>query len=285
MLYKKIKDEALDIRERAAEKYNATVEKLNTAESELYQSRIASKELIDKIEKLVNSIANTPKEFKATVSKIEVAVKKFDDTEKYVEESFKNLKKAGENMIAGVTAGTAVASLAPNALMWVATTFGKASTGKAISALSGAAAQKAALAWLGRGALSAGGAGIAGGQALLSLAGPIGWGITGVSAVASVSSLGIKNKKEADKAIEEAKSITMTGAELNETTAVIDNLKKQTDLLSGELSGQYEDCSDLTGSDYASISKEKQIILGAMVNSTLALAELLNKTVGEDDAG
>ena len=91
--------------------------------------------------------------------------------------------------------------------MWVATTFGTASTGTAISALHGAVATKAALAWLGGGALSAGGAGIAGGQALLALAGPVGWGIAGASAALAVFSKGKKNKKIADEAIAEAREV------------------------------------------------------------------------------
>ena len=45
--------------------------------------------------------------------------------------------------------------------------FGKASTGAAISALSGAAAKNATLAWFGGGALNAGGLGMAGGKLLL----------------------------------------------------------------------------------------------------------------------
>ena len=45
-------------------------------------------------------------------------------------------------------AGGTGAGLAPTAAMWVATTFGTASTGTAISALSGAAAESAALARL-----------------------------------------------------------------------------------------------------------------------------------------
>jgi len=53
-------------------------------------------------------------------------------------------------------------------LMFIATNFGEASTGVAISSLSGAAAKKAALAWLGGGALSAGGGGIAAGTALIA---------------------------------------------------------------------------------------------------------------------
>lgn len=72
--------------------------------------------------------------------------------------------------------------MGPTAAMWVATTFGTASTGTAISALSGAAATSAALAWLG-GGVAAGG--MAAGNALLALAGPIGWGIAGASLVAT----------------------------------------------------------------------------------------------------
>lgn len=69
--------------------------------------------------------------------------------------------------------------------MGIATTFGVASTGTAISALSGAAATNAALAWLGGGALAVGGGGMAAGNAFLALAGPIGWAIAGVALVAS----------------------------------------------------------------------------------------------------
>ena len=87
-------------------------------------------------------------------------------------------------------------------MMWVATTFGTASTGTAISSLSGAVATKAALAWLGGGALSAGGAGIAGGQALLALAGPIGWGIAGTSVGLSAIFQGHKNKELAEKQVQ-----------------------------------------------------------------------------------
>jgi len=58
--------------------------------------------------------------------------------------------------------------MAPTAAMWVATTFGTASTGTAISALSGAAAESAALAWLGGGTLAAGGGGMTAGRSVRS---------------------------------------------------------------------------------------------------------------------
>lgn len=69
------------------------------------------------------------------------------------------------------TAGTAGAGIATvQGLYTAAGIFGTASTGTAISGLSGAAANSARLAWLGGGALSAGGAGVAGGLATMMTA-------------------------------------------------------------------------------------------------------------------
>ncbi len=56
----------------------------------------------------------------------------------------------------------------PTAVTWGVTTFATASTGTAISSLSGAAATNATLAWLGGGSIAAGGGGIAAGTAVLS---------------------------------------------------------------------------------------------------------------------
>ena len=56
------------------------------------------------------------------------------------------VKTAGKGA-AGVGAGVAVVTMGPTAAMGVATTFGVASTGTAISSLSGVAATNAALAW------------------------------------------------------------------------------------------------------------------------------------------
>lgn len=50
----------------------------------------------------------------------------------------------------------------------IATSFGTASTGTAISCLTGETATKAAIAWLGGGALATGGGGIAAGNAVLT---------------------------------------------------------------------------------------------------------------------
>ena len=71
---------------------------------------------------------------------------------------------------ASTTATFGAGAAAVAGLYTAAGIFGTASTGAAISGLSGAAAHSARMAWLGGGALSAGGAGMAGGAATLMTA-------------------------------------------------------------------------------------------------------------------
>lgn len=279
MLYAKPKKEALAIHERAVNKYNTQYQRMERLGTQLYERRQDSVSLIHEIEFLVNSIANRPKEFEKKISDIRAAREKFRETEAYAAEAMEAAVKSGAAVAAGVAGGAAVASMAPTAAMWVATTFGTASTGTAISSLTGAAATKAALAWLGGGAIAKGGLGIAGGKALLALAGPIGWGITGATTVASVAMLGHKNKQIADEAIAEAKKITMAGAELSETSAKIQHLTDETVMLMDALRDMTQANRPLRGSNYLELSEDEQYRLGTMVNNTLTLAELLNKTI------
>lgn len=279
MLYTKTKKEALSIHEHAVEKYNHTYQTMQETGTHLYSLRQNSVKLIQEIERLVNCIANKPKEFEKTISEIQTEQKKFRDTEEYAAEAMSSAVKSGLSAAAGV-----VASVAPSAAMWVATTFGTASTGTAstgtaISALSGAAATKAALAWLGGGALSAGGSGVAAGQAFLALAGPIGWGLASATTVASAAALGRKNKKIADEAIAEAKKITLAGADVNEACAKIRHLADETAMLTKDLQEMLDDNSPLKDANYLELSEDKQYQLGAMINNTLALAAMLNKTI------
>ena len=279
MLYAKPKKEALAIHERAVNKYNTQYQKMEKLGIQLYERRQDSVSLIHEIEFLVNSIANRPKEFEKKISDIQAAREKFRETEAYAVEAVDAVVKSGMSVVAGVAGGAAVASMAPSAAMWVATTFGTASTGTAISSLTGAAATKAALAWLGGGAIAKGGLGIAGGKALLALAGPIGWGITGATTVASVAMLGHKNKQIADEAIAEAKKITMAGAELSETSAKIQHFTDETVMLMDALRDMTQANRPLKGANYLELSEDEQYRLGTMVNNTLTLAELLNKTI------
>lgn len=81
--------------------------------------------------------------------------------------------KASEILAVGLKA-TSTGALAGFGAFGLASSIGTASTGTAISSLSGAAATKATWAWLGGGAIKAGGAGVAGGMATVAgvVAGP-----------------------------------------------------------------------------------------------------------------
>lgn len=153
--------------------YNQEYEHLKSSGEALFHERQQAVIVIDKVEKLINSIARSPKEFETEISEIRFHRETFMTACDFAQKELQSAKKSLVGAGAGVTSGIAVASFAPSAAMWIATTFGTASTGTAISALSGAAATKAALAWLGGGALSSGGGGMAAGSAFLAMAGQL----------------------------------------------------------------------------------------------------------------
>ena len=180
-------NEALDRElELTQQCYDKTYKIVSDAGEKLFFRRQEAVRVIDRVEDLVNSISRYPKAFETDIREINLQKEQFKDAIVFGLEQQKAFEMSAKSAGAGVAAGAAVASMAPAAAMWVATTFGTASTGTAISALSGAAATNAALAWLGGGALAAGGGGMAAGQAFLALAGPIGWGVAGTSLGVSV---------------------------------------------------------------------------------------------------
>jgi len=83
--------------------------------------------------------------------------------------AMKNEVKQARSWIKGGVAGAGAAVAAPQAALMGVSAFASASTGAAISGLSGAAATNATLAWLGGGSLLAGGGGMAAGTAVLTL--------------------------------------------------------------------------------------------------------------------
>jgi membrane protein implicated in regulation of membrane protease activity len=103
----------------------------------------------------------------------------------------------GENIQAGVSlfGGAAGGLTLTVGSIGLVTMFGAASTGTAISALSGAAATNALLAWFGGGALVMGGAGMAGGAAILV-------GIAVVPGVAIATYLTYRQSKKVEQRIE-----------------------------------------------------------------------------------
>lgn len=281
MFNNSLKKEALAIHERALDAYNQSYKEMTEKAEKLYKRRVEAVEQIKKIEAVVNSIANTPKEYDTKMGNVRQQLINFHQTQEYAKEAYDAAVKAGVNIAGGAATGLGVATMAPTLLMGVATTFGKAATGTAIASLSGAAAQKAAVAWLGRTfagfAVTGGAAGMTAGNAFLALAGPVGWGITAASTGVSLISMTNKNKEIAEKAVSEAKEITKAEEALCESKLKIVDLIVKTSTITGQLN--MEKILSFTDADYLEMSAEDQYFMGKTVNLVETLSVLLNKTV------
>ena len=230
---------------------------------------------LNNIQKLFDEIRNIPSEKKIECEKFKKIRLNWKQQAEKIESDYKAavVKNAGAGA-AGVSAGVAVAAMGPTAAMGIATTFGVASTGTAISTLSGAAATNAALAWLGGGALAAGGGGMAAGEAFLTLAGPAGWAIAGVALVASGIMFWRSSSKK--KRIEEiftlirkrdVKSYKLAVVELSERITRIDEESK---LLRDAIVKVKS-----FGTDYDAMTEAQQYELGVYVNLMLSSTQLL----------
>lgn len=254
--------------EAAAKRTNQKINELGHHTSDLYASLTA-------IQALFDHIRNVPEESRLKYESLKAIRVNWKQQAEKIELEYKKaeVKAAGQGA-AGIGAGVAVVTLGPTAAMGIATTFGVASTGTAISALSGAAATNAALAWLGGGALAAGGGGMAAGSAFLALAGPVGWTIAGVSIVASgLMFLKTKSDKERLENIytlisnRDVKSYELAIVELSE------RIKRIVDE-AGKLEAAIIKIETF-GTDYNQMTEEQQYELGAYVNLMEAATMLL----------
>lgn len=136
----------------AQDEAQAAIDKTNQKISELGEHTSSLYAALNNIQELFDAIRNVPSDKKLEYEKFKEIRLNWKQQAEKIESDYKTAvaKNAGAGA-AGVGAGVAVVALGPTAAMGIATTFGVASTGTAISALSGAAATNAALAWLGGG--------------------------------------------------------------------------------------------------------------------------------------
>lgn len=259
--------------------YNDAFTIMNDNGDALCDMRTRAVDLILNVETLVNSIANRPKSFDTDIVEIQSQRMSFTDACEFAKAELDAAKKSALGAGAGIATGAAIVSVAPAAAMWVATTFGTASTGTAISALSGAAAQSAALAWLGGGAVAAGGGGMAAGHAFLALAGPIGWAVAGATLLTSITLFSVKKIKLDKQKKEQIEAIKRNTETTWEIAGKIQLLIDEVTLLRDQLNNLYANCLYDFGKDFSSIPEERQLQLGALVNNTKALAASLGKSI------
>lgn len=265
--------------EQAITEYNDAYTIMNDKGLKLYIERSRGLDTIGFIESLINSIANHPKSFDSDFEEINMNRKKFTETCEFADKELQAARSAAGEAGAGLAAGAAVAFMAPTAAMWVATTFGTASTGVAISTLSGAAAQSAALAWLGGGAIAAGGGGMTAGNALLALAGPIGWTIAGATLLSSIVLFAKKRAKLNKEKNEEIENVKKNIEIVKELDGRIFGILEATTDIRNNLNQLYSKCIVIHGEDYQAFSDEQKMMLGTLVNDTKAFSKLYNESI------
>lgn len=259
----------------AQDKANAAVEKTNKCIEELGNHTRIISDGLNTLQGLFDNIRNVPNEDRIKCEELKKIRLEWNQQAEKIEKDYKAAyaKNAGNGAVAA-GAGIAVAALGPTAAMGVATTFGVASTGTAIAALHGAAATNAALAWLGGGALVAGGGGMAAGHAFLLLFGPVGWTISGV-ALLGTGLLILKNKED-KKRLENIfthisnRDVTLyelAMVEINERIIRID--KEVNDLVNA-----IEEVMSM-GLDYNEMTEQQQYQLGSYVNLMFSSTQLL----------
>lgn len=271
--------------DHAIQYYNASLEELTQACEDLYEVRCKSDSILSLTEELVNSIANSPKELRTELEKVEESRFGYQENLNIAREQAAALAEAGIGVAAATAAGGVFAAGVPKAALSIASVFGKATTGKAISELSGYAAYKASAGWLAR--MTVGkvapklivGSGFAQGEAMLALAGPIGIAIGTATTAVSLARMSVKNKKTIHASVKEIQDIMKSRDSLCKRKSKVDGLKAETLRLMNSvriLLAKVEDCRD---SDYRGLQQEKQFLLGTLVNSALALAKVLTYIV------
>ena len=253
--------------QESTEKVERLVEQVNRMLSEIgVHSHCLYKALI-LIQSKFDKIRNVPDEKKLEYERIKEVCLSWKQHVDQIERDYQEAQiKVGGSAAVGAL-GVGVAALGPTVAMGIATAFGVASTGTAISALSGAAATNAALAWLGGGALAAG-------NALLALAGPIGWTLAGLGLLsAGILYWNTKSNKERLENIflkiseRDICSYKLAITEINERIRrIISEVEKL-------------NCASVDivtfGTDYAQMGESQQYALGAYVNLMNSSTQLL----------
>lgn len=241
--------------------------------------------IIKPVEDYINKIANIPVELEKSVSELKINYANFAEVFKMKKDYSDRVEKiATQGVGGGLAIGAGVGALAPTGAMAVATTFGTASTGTAIASLHGVAATNAALAWLGGGSIVSGGGGVVAGKALLAMAGPVGWGIAGISIIAGCWWKSNKNMKIAKEVFAATKKYEMARRELVGTQAEIEQIESSTRKLFEGVATQLDYLIANAPRNYLEFKDTDDKELMALINNINSLSVLLNQRVLGKDA-
>lgn len=214
-------------------------------------------------------------------------IKKFKEDPNFIAE-LRDIGLVASSLAAGVVSGAAAGAVAAFGAYGIATTVGVcATTGTAISTLSGAALTNATLAFLGGGALSAGGLGVAGGTAILGglVAGPF-LAVTGLV-------VGAKARAHRDKAYsnlcdarafkEDANNVRVACNAIRMRANLFENLLIKLDSYFEPALYEFRRIVNTTGTDYSKYSMEERKTVAASLSLVSAIKAVIDTPILSED--
>jgi len=264
--------------------YNISQENVNQELAMLQDERQKLAQEIYLSGQVINAIKNTPSEFDDKLREIDFNMKNYEQLLKVAKEATADIVKGtAKKATASVLSGLTIATLGGPALTTLVMSVGTASTGAAISGLTGIAATNATLAAIGGGSVAAGGAGIAGGEAVLAAFGPLGWIVGGTLAVGSGLLYIGKTKKAAEKMNNNAVKV-LAGAKVNnglskEVWEKLETARSSSD----DLRVRSTVAKQTWPMDFREFTDDQVSEAGTMVNNTLSAQQILNDKIDSLD--
>ena len=199
---------------------------------------------------------------------------------------FEELKELGHfavKLLAGASSGAVGGTLMAFGSYGLAQSLAAASTGTAISALHGAAATNATLAFFGGGSLASGGLGMAGGTMVLGgiVIGPalmVMGLISGAKAQEKVDKA-LENKAQADEIVEALTVASAQCSAIRRRSFVFYNLLTHLDIYFLPLVWQMEDIIKNEGEDYRNYSAESKKIIMKTVSTAGSIKAVIDTPI------
>ncbi len=208
------------------------------------------------------------------------------DKQAFIE--LKKMSAVASSIVSGMAGGAALGAVTAFGAYSGAMALGAcATTGTAIASLSGVAATNATLAFLGGGALSVGGLGIAGGTVVLGglVAGPalavMGF-VVGAKASANKEAA-YANLAQAREYAEEAKTVQILCKAIRMRASMFERLLIKLDAIFEPLIDSLEEIIQTTGAEYSHYSDNEKAVVAANLSIAKAIKTVLDTPILTED--